>query len=244
MDSRVFGVTVCKNEADRYLQSCLAWTRPLVEHIFVYDDQSTDSSFDIASRMEGVSFVVRPDSVPPFLVHEGRFRQAGWDAFVQHIQPTENDFIFAFDLDEFWHGPSFNVLISELGGNSGGILVRPEVWTVDPLIIRVDDLWKTIRNIRFFPFRENGKFKDQELAGGSHPLYAEGKTIKLSGNLLHCGYASPEDRKERYDRYINRGGHNTRHIRTILGSSPTLESYSADLGPLPKIWKGIENENI
>ena len=238
MATRVHGVTVCKNELDRFLVSCLKWNSNFCDTLFVYDDQSDDGSLDAAKRYAEV--VVRPDSIAPFLVDESEFRQAGWDAFQEKIMPLDGDFVLAFDLDEFWYGPSLH----DIGSNwdysfSGGIIKRPEMWSYGSPLVRVDDLWNTIENIRFWPFQKGGFFKKQDLAGGSHPLYAAVKTTRIDGFLLHYGYSNMYDRQVRFDRYINRGGHNTRHIKTIVNSMPTIKNLElVREWSFPDVFKG------
>lgn len=239
MVSRIHGVTVCKNEADRFLLSCLKWNSRFCDTLFVYDDQSDDNSVDLASRYAEV--VVRPDSVATFLVDESEFRQAGWDAFQEKMLPQKGDFILAFDLDEFWYGPSLRDIGRDWDYSfSGGIIKRPEMWSYANPLVRVDDLWKTIENIRFWPFQEGGVFRKQDLAGGSHPLYAAVKTTRIPGFLLHYGYSSAVDRQTRYERYINRGGHNTRHIKTIVNSQGIINNLELNKEWMfPEVVKGV-----
>lgn len=233
MDFKIYGLCVSKDEASRYLESCLRWNSQFLDGIFIYDDFSTDDTFEIASKYSTI--VRRSHLSTEFFDDESIFRETGWNIFKSIFKPVEGDYIFAFDLDEFWYGPDLYNLALELNGSSG-IVRRPEMWSYDTH--RVDDLWKTIENIRLFPFKPEGGFKRKKLAGGSHPEYAEKETSKVPGFLLHYGYATPEDRKIRFDRYISRSGHNTRHIKSILQGVPDIRPIPKDFGEFPKVWRG------
>jgi hypothetical protein len=55
------------------------------------------------------------------------------------------------------------------------------------------------------------------MACGSEPLYArKNPANQFDIKMLHFGYATEEDRLEKYDRYISRPGHNISHIKSIV----------------------------
>lgn len=234
--SRIHGLAVCGNEIDRYLEASLFHNTGYLDTLFVYDDQSTDGSFNLAKF--GADVVVRrPDDVPAFLEHEGAFRQAAWDSWVKECEPKFGDWILAFDVDEFYYGP----LLENLAGDyTGGIIQRPEMWSYTQNIHRTDGQWSHISNIRFFPYAEPGRFHDRELAGGSAPSYTEKLTKLLPAHLLHYGYADPQDRRVKYARYIDRPGHSRAHIRSITRPAK-VEEYSPnpEWGRMPDVWRGL-----
>ena len=232
---KIHGITTVKNEASRYLLSCLEHTAPLLDSLFTYDDQSTDGSADLCSSFGNVE--VRPDSIRTFIEHEGEFRQASWEAFERVTKPSVGDYVFAFDVDEFWHGPDLRDIVKNLAGS--GIVRRPEMYSIPPAnpVERVDGFWAQITNVRLFPYAVGGQFNQQDLAGGSHPMYADRGKERVDGHLLHYGYAHADDRQIRYHRYINRGGHNTAHMKSII-EHPKLIDYENQWGKMPEVRRG------
>lgn len=241
MTRRVYGLTVGGNEADRYLTSYLTYVMAAVDTLFYYDDCSNDGSAEIVQSIPNVVYQRRPDGVPSFLEHEGRFRQAAWVAFERFIQPTVEDWVLGIDTDEVLVGPTEcrpcemkKILDYAMHGIVR--LQRPEVWGWDEKgwpMLRVDGAWGTIQCTRLFRYRPGGKIRDVPMACGSEPDYVAMTRTYVPGNplqLLHFGYAHPNDRKDKYDRYMSHPGHNVSHVQSIL-SSPSLVRWTGLIPP-------------
>lgn len=242
---KVYALVVTKDECDRYLQACLAWHVPLFDGVLVYDDQSTDDTFNVVAK-SGASLTIRPDSVPTFMEHEGRFRQDSLEALEALYEPKVGDWIFVVDTDEFVSidGDRRQILegtiaLAEKRGCKSIRIPRPELWDLDPPQERVDGFWGSIQCTRLFRWEPGGKIKDVAMGCGNEPTYInrakvyEQKVIKL----VHVGYVDEEDRKDKHQRYdsLDDNGHNAAHIKSIL-APPSSTPWD---GPLPTIWRGV-----
>lgn len=243
---KVYGLVVTRNECDRYLQACLAWHVPMLDGVLVYDDTSTDDTFNVVAP-SGASFTIKPDVVPTFMEHEGRFRQDSLDALAICYELNEGDWVFVIDTDEFVvadkgdRSKAIRALASQADKESckSASIPRPEMWSIDPPQIRVDGLWGGIRCTRLFRWEPGGRLSDKAMGCGNEPTYVnEGKVFQQSAvRMLHVGYVDPDDRKEKFDRYSNlkSHGHNDKHIKSIL-DDPRLVRYS---GAMPNVWRGV-----
>ena len=245
-DIRVHGITVCRNEAGRWLESSLAWNSALCDTFFMYDDQSTDDSPTIATNT-GVTVIRRPDDVPSFLEHEGRFRQGAWDAFEATVQPVEGDWVLSIDTDEFLvsnrsHIPNRLALrasaaFGELSGYTASMVPIPEIWGLAPVMRRTDGAWGGVRSTRLFRYQGGGVFRDKAMGSGSEPSYVGKRATFSEVNILHAGYAHADDVRAKFERYTTllAHGHADAHIQSII-AMPTLEPYE---GRVPDWYRGV-----
>ena len=243
--NRVYAHMCVRNEADRYLADVLAWTFKMVDGIHVYDDRSTDDTAVVADHA-GARVSIRQPDATPFAENESKFRQEAWFQLERAFEPDTGDWVLAVDADEFAvpaTGPHNPDVVRDLvartrpDGPAGYVVRIPEVFAVDPggrPFVRVDGWWPTIAGLRLVRWTTNHTFTDRALGGGSVP--AEIVTFEPAPELvlLHYGYADPAERQARHDRYINRPGHSTRHVRSILAPG-RLEPWD---GPAPDIRIG------
>lgn len=237
---RVHGLLCVRNEADRYLKTCIEWNKTFLDTLFVYDDQSTDDTAEIA-RSLGAWVETRPDNRLSFLEHEGEFRQASWEAFEIAMNPDVGDWVLAFDADEFLIGPRgldagwlLRHTAASLAVNHslGCRLVIREVFGIDEAsgapLVRTDGFWGGITGLRLFQYRTGGRFTNRKLGCGSTPFYVEPIEDSSLLELLHFGYARQEDRIAKHDRYFDQPGHNKTHIDSILGE-PVLVPWQGEV---------------
>lgn len=237
---RILALLCVRNEADRYLQSCLTWNAAWWDELFVFDDQSTDRSPVIASRYGTVT--VRSDNEPSFLEHEGKFRSVAWEHFEEALAPIEDDWIFVFDADEFLVSTHGRRTMHEVAGLASGMgavgLHVPEVWAADSehLYIRTDGFWNENFNPRYCRYQKDWKFNDRAMGSGSVPTNAWESFLRTDDlQLIHVGYLDPDERQARYERYSEHPeGHNPQHVASII-EPPTLEGWT---GTIPTIWRG------
>jgi len=244
MSRHVYGLMVTGNEADRYLRSAINNALEAVDVLFLYDDQSIDGSADIIQSFNSATVVYqrRPDDVPSFLEHEGRFRQASWAAFERYVQPTTSDWVIGIDSDEVLVGATecrpceLKLVLDRAEGHDAVLLPRPEVWGYDhdgwPLL-RTDGMWGTINCTRLFKYRPGGKIRDVAMGCGSEPEgFCRSLSMYTGGlELLHVGYAHFLDRQDKWQRYTNHPiGHNPAHIQSIL-ASPTVKRWGGLIPP-------------
>lgn len=242
---RIVMFTPIKNEAHRYLQSYILWNEGLVDDIFIWDDQSDDESLELLLSMEDSNLMVsvRPDSVPSFMTHEGKFRQAGWNSMVENVGLQDGDWVLTLDSDNFWVGTTPREVISHLppGFDSVNVDIN-EIFRLMPLSERTDGWWGGIEGIRLARFNSKAKqtFELKPMGCDIMPMYAmSGKRPSAlwdhGGRILHYGYAHEDDRVEKYQRYSNLSGHSSEHIESILRPARLAEW----IGPEPEVWRGI-----
>lgn len=243
---------VLKNEVNRYLQACLRWNCTWWDELFVYDDQSTDGTVGVCSPYTD-NVIVRPDDAPSFLEDEGGYRSAAWAAMEDRCEPTEEDWVFALDSDEFLVGPGRPAYHRDLKslaaraveeGHQSIELQIPDIWDLDEMMVRKDGYWATMARPELIRYEPEWKFRNKKMGCGSGPEYSFVNPMRtgVDVTLLHFGHAVPEDRQERYDRYtaLPNHGHNPKHINSII-SGPALEKWE---GPIPNVWRGLKADFV
>lgn len=240
---RILGLMVTRNEAGRYLGPALTWAERFLDDLFVLDDQSDDGTAQVVADF-GAMVAVRPNGVPSFIEHEGAFRQAAWDYMSHHMHLGPTDWVFSFDADEFLT----SVDNSDIGTNlrldaaqavenakyadRGDRMLAvgfhvPEVFHAEEeqIAIRTDGYWDKIFQTRLVRWEPGQRFADKPMACGSVPERAiKGGLVSHRCKLLHFGYANPEDRIKKHQRYMNRPGHSTSHVASIV-SQPKLRTW-------------------
>lgn len=244
MDGRILGHVCVKDEAGRYLAQSLAWHAEFLDEIHVYDDRSEDNTVEIAEE-SGATVTVRPERVPSFMTHEGNFRQAAWKDFQTKVGATYDDWVFAFDADEFLAAPSEPerdalerlIQMSRVEKAVSWKLRVDEIfemhWGVP--YKRTDGFWGSITAVRFFKYRAVSQFANRSMACGSVPTYAlldPADATKMELGILHYGYAREEDQKAKHERYTSvlHNGHASGHVKSIL-TPPTVERLKHDRFP-------------
>lgn len=228
---RLFSLTVARNEADRYLLSMLNAVTRLVDESFLFDDSSTDGTVRAAEHF-GCKVGLRREETTTFLQSEGGFRQAAWTSFEHLCAPEEGDWVLAIDADEIVVGPNLvEALRYELPrmameqGCDSVVFPIAEVFDIvdgHPQV-RTDGYWDSISAPRLFAYHQGGQFEDKKMACGSAPTYVSKcqKMTQQEVGLLHYGYCTPEDRLERYQRYVGAGGHGENHVASIVAPATT-----------------------
>jgi len=210
---QVFAVVPCTND-DPYLVSCISHLTTFVDDYYVH--------YDPKGRL---------------LQHEGNWRTGLLETAVSHFKPISGiDWILVNDSDEFLGQRTPFKLQDELGWAVADatykhhatalLFAREELWELDPPYARVDKAWGNQKNLRMFRYVEGMPLntRDVPLACGSIPVAAEAHALDVSQRIkvTHAGYAAPDDRKMRFERYIGKPGHGPAHIESILDSAPTL----------------------
>lgn len=241
---RVLLNMVIRDELDRYLQAMVLHHRPLVDQIFIYDDRSRDLDRGILKSW-GVDHIrVRNAERPSFLDDERDFREDGWNLFVEACQPREGDWILGLDADEFWVeiSPRAVARAADITGYQSVELPIPEIWKMEPLAERTDGFWGGITGLRMTKYLPHDqRFPWGGMGCGVFPAYAhQGKRwnalLSPGGRILHFGYAHPQDRKEKFERYMtNANNHASTHVQSIM----EMPSLSGWIGDFPEVWRGV-----
>ena len=227
---------VVRNEADRYLDACLTHAKTISDEIFVWDDCSTDDTVDVA-RSHGAFVGNRHWNRPSFIENESEFRADGWIVMKTVLSLKEGDWVLTIDADEFLVGDVHEAIESavEVGYQTLRVSI-PEMFLLDPLSRRTDGFWGKIDGFRLTQYVPGDQRFRSGMGCGTLPAYANRGFHSPKIQLLHVGYASVEDRREKYERYsqISDNGHNARHIQSIM-APPSLVLWD---GETPNIWRG------
>jgi glycosyltransferase involved in cell wall biosynthesis len=241
---RVFSLVVTRNEADRYFEACLSHLSRFSQ-IFVYDDQSTDQTREIADRW-GARIHLRGESVPQFIEDEGEFRNNSWKICQEAMEPNEDDWILINDADEFLVGGNVLHILRET--KTTEITLRiPEIFSgsLDPSTnryinpqIRVDHFWNQNAHPRLFRYREGLFFADRKMGCGTQPQQIKKSSAHETLSLLHLGYMDKRDRLDRFNRYKDLPGHSKQHINSII-EQPRLAKWEEEW---PSVWRGADEK--
>ena len=230
---RLVASMIVRNEMNRYLPMCIGSLAEFCDEIRVFDDGSTDGTFEWLAVHPKVAVLQQPTST--FFEHEGNARQAAL-RWTLELTPRPTH-ILTIDADEFvsdgaalrrklehedhWANPR------QLQAWTLDML---EVWRADEdcLCIRCDGGWKAhpVPAVFTVPDRPGPDFRIQnrQLACGRTPievnrLSARGGMSRLDVDLLHFGWACEPDRPARHERYaVADGGrfHQSTHLNSIL----------------------------
>lgn len=207
--SKIYGHYVVRNEEHRYFTESLASIQSAVDEIFVFDDQSSDRTKDLAEIFKA-TVEVRPSHCPSFLDDEGAFRQAAWEM----IPGVAGDVVLSLDADEVLLG-DWRPHLEALGpGQAIRVPVLEAFADTPDYMVRIDGYWKSITAIRATSWSE-GEFRSG-MASGSLPVATREIVEPNDIAILHLGYVRQADRFDKYRRYSTQGGHNPRHVQSIL----------------------------
>lgn len=239
----IYGHMVAYNEADRYLSDVLIWHARFLDGFHVYDDDSTDLTFEIADQAPNTVAESRPEGVSSFLEDESSFRQAAWESMERMLRPTSEDWILCIDADEFLVSDSderagLEGLIEAASAVGAVKLKIDEIFAVSSDGLpwkRVDGFWDEISGVRLVRYVPGSVFKARKMGGGSVPVLGPDAPLDMTQEptrILHYGYARAEDQAEKYLRYSNldNNGHSRKHINSIL-DEPTLEPVDVRVPP-------------
>jgi len=252
---KLFAMTVSYNEAERYLESMVINTREIVDEHFVFDDDSSDDTVEIAADY-GCTVIRRSIECPSFLTCEGLFRQQAWRSFEAACQPDPGDWVLVIDCDEVavslgeedTHSTVDSAISCAVRQRALGVTVHiSEVFGVDDQgpLVRVDKQWGTIAGPRLVEYRAGGTWPARGLGVPGIPTYAWSGPFAAwpTFGLLHYGYARVEDRQAKYERYHADPGHGSAHVESILDALPVLERWR--YGQVPEmIYRGGQRRAI
>lgn len=204
--SGVPGITlsmIVKNEADRYLKRVLESAREYISGAVIIDDGSTDDTVRLCEDILG--------SIPHRIVinKNSRFHsewQLRYQQWTETIA-TSPDWILFLDADEIFED-SFSSGVKELINSEDCSLYCFRLYDFwDEEHYREDALWQAHRTYRPFLLRYRSdfdyKFSHADQHCGRMPSNVFELRHELSSyRLRHYGWARPEDRIAKYNRYM------------------------------------------
>lgn len=212
-------------EADRYLAQTLervTWWADQT-HV-VLDDPAGNDEMEVveawADSWQHSTYV--------WADHEGYFRQNAWNLMEQAVTPDTDDFIVIIDSDEtIIQADMIQKVAVQHAGKRIGFRFH-EMWSATHY--RIDGHWKPYVAHIMIPYRPGGHFKDQRIACGREPTYANQipKVGVPIADILHYGYADDADKAWKYTRYMTLDGgkyHNLAHLKSII-APPSLKEWN------------------
>lgn len=226
--NRIIAQMVVKDEANRYLEEVLVHLKTIVDEIVITDDGSTDNTVEICKKYTD-NVYENKDSM--FSVNESTLRHGAWKNLQTHAR--KGDWILCIDGDEklFETRKSLRELIRTTRYDVLGITFV-HMW--NKTHFRVDKAWAPVVSSRLFRYLPEEEFSDRRMACGSEPLYvrrliSEHRFFPRTGLIMqHLGYARDEDKKAKYDRYmeLDKGEfHAKAHLESILDSNVQLRNW-------------------
>lgn len=245
----IFGLTVGRNEEDRYLAPMLMHMAGVVDKHFFFDDDSTDGTATVAADWCAGVAVRSGHNVPSFVENEGAFRDGAWKVFEDYMHPQLGDWVLVIDCDEVLvvtyehnthldldHATRATLRLETAVAPTAIDLNIPEIWGFDQVgrpLQRVDKLWNTIHAPRLFRYQPEASYFHGDFGVPAVPQYVQagqwGNTDALA--LMHYGYADKRDQQAKYARYIGKLGHSNNHVDSIMDTEQHLVPWE---GPYVK----------
>lgn len=220
--TRIIANIVGRNESAHYLVPVLERLSQQVDDIVFTDDASDDNTVEI---VRGYTDNINELSEPTFSTDEGKLRQASWDFLQSAVNPTTEDWILAIDCDELLYSrEDLHELVDDERYDVMNVWFY-HMW--NETHYRVDGGWCPHGSTRLFRYPPNSKFKDSKLACGSEPEAVAWTARSFPGSYLidsglrmqHLSYIKDEDKRAKYDRYVQIDGgkfHASSHIQSIV----------------------------
>lgn len=220
-----------KNEADHYLRRMLADARHYIDAAVLIDDASTDNTIAVClEALKGIPVRIIKNNVSRF-GNEITLREQQW----QEVVKTDPDWILVLDADEIFEH-NFKYEIRDL--------LKQE--NVNVFYFRLFDMWNEthyretshwMSHYTYRPFlvklRKDFRYDWNRQAHhcGRLPNNLDKLPYTLSQfRLQHYGWATKEDRRKKYERYmqLDPGGKfgNMAQYQSIMDENPTLIPWS------------------
>lgn len=234
---QVILATLVKNEADRYWDSALAAWSEFADKILYLDDLSDDHTKEIAARYEKAVDITPPSGFTQMWGDEKRYRVYLFDRAMKEAEP--GDVIFWEDADMV---PAANPRpYFEIEHFDGWAWVLYDMWSPDEY--RDDTYWRAHdpSGYRIWAIRKPEGDAEYEWRGRKiHCGHIPGGWweqphnvcfVPTSEGILHYGYADPDDRLEKYKRYMEvkhlLSPHEMAHAQSIM-DKPVLRRLGMD----------------
>lgn len=218
---KIHVLTVCKDEAGRYLRSALEAWLTFADDVFFLDDDSEDESKEIAGSFDDVIFVEPNFDAGQMWGHEAKYRQAlfefGW------VNADEGDVLFWEDCDmcpiqdptqffemesvERWAFYLYDLWSTDDTHRQGQYgrgrfdyrddppfwraHEAPRTWAVRVTDEDVNDFEWTERGVHCGHLPANYLFRDRETV-----------IVPKTHGIGHWGYHDVEDQRRKYEQYM------------------------------------------
>ncbi len=225
----LIGAMLVRNEQGRYLEQVLEQMVSICDYLVILDDASTDDTEKICigygvKCKNGFSFGYSEKSL--WETNELIQRKRIWGMATNKAQ--FGDWILCLDADEtFDHPELIRDYIKKAEAAKGNSLAFQlyDMWSQTHY--RDDYYWKAHKGV--WPFCVKYEdidyfWRETPLHCGRFPMNAGVKIASCPVRIQHWGWARPEDRREKYERYMKADPE---------GKSGCLDQYKSILDPNP-----------
>lgn len=192
---------IVKNESGRYLQRALETHKPWIDQAVIIDDGSTDDTAAICEAvLDGIPLTLIRNSESRF-ANEVVLRKQQWEATVS----TGPDWIINLDGDEILEAGFADQVDDIVGGKEDAVYFRLyDMWSETHY--RDDFYWRAHHIFRPFMIRYKPNIRYEWLETPQHcgrfPVtIGHFPYLCHPARLKHYGWARPEDRKAKHERY-------------------------------------------
>lgn len=224
----LIGCSLVKNEEGRYLEKVLEQMAKVCDKIIVLDDCSTDNTPEICKEYGAEVF---PSIQSYWGTDELKQRKRLWELATQVAD--FGDWILCLDADETFDKPELlRDYIQKANVAGCNCLAFPlyDMWDVEHY--RDDYYWQG--HNRLWPYCVKYEdldyfWKETPLHCGRFPMNAINKIATCPIRIQHWGWAKPEDRREKYERYMKSDPNGEygcmEQYKSILDANPVLRRF-------------------
>ncbi|MFZ2538974.1 MAG: glycosyltransferase [Oscillospiraceae bacterium] len=193
---------VVKNESGRYLKDVLAKLNGVIDEAVIIDDASTDNTIEICHQMlPNIPLHIVKNETSMFK-NEIELRKKQWSETIK----TNPDWILNLDADEIFENSFYENIKSLINQENIDVYLFRlyDMW--DKNHYREDQYWCAHNYYRPFLMRFQPNFAYKWLETPQHCGRLPINILSLPKctsqyRLKHYGWACPEDRKSKYERY-------------------------------------------
>jgi len=225
---------IVKNEEHRYLKRVLESAKKYIHDAVIIDDGSTDNTVNLCKNiLQDIPHTIIENKQSKFH-NEWKLRHQQWEASIKN----NPDWIIFLDADEIFE-ERFAFAANELTKDKDCDLYSFRLYDFwDEMHYRDDQLWCAHNNYRPFLLRYRHDFAYQFIQASQHSGRMPSNVFSLPNKtseyrVKHYGWAKPEDRISKYNRYL------TLDPNGLYGS---MAQYMSILDPNPNLKKWIEKE--
>ncbi|HBV95796.1 MAG TPA: hypothetical protein DEF36_01925 [Desulfotomaculum sp.] len=223
----LIGAMLVRNEADRWLETVLQQMAMVCDIIIIVDDCSTDETPEICKKYGEVFYSDRSY----WGTNELKQRKFLWHLAVGEAKP--DDWILCLDADETFDRPDLirdYIQQAEAAGCNSLAFPLYDMWS--PTHYRDDEYWQAHNGV--WPFCVKYEdidyfWKETPLHCGRFPMNAGVKIASCPVRIQHWGWARPEDRREKYERYMRADPEGKsgclEQYKSILDKNPVLRRF-------------------
>jgi hypothetical protein len=212
-------------EGDRYLARVLRMAHTWADHIVVVADHADIATLAVLRQAINdwppVTITFEYGDAT-FLADESEIRNQLFATCDDVLSP--GDLIVVLDADEVLRGPYLSVrtVLERLAADPRNARAWSarflHLWTPDGSAYRTDGGWAPAMQDRIYLHEKGLRVEPRQLACRAIPERVQPRAESVL-EVLHWGYARPEDREAKYDRYMSIDGgkfHALWHLESIL----------------------------